>query len=440
MRYKWYVLGLLLALAVVNYIDRLSVYVLQIQIKKELLLSDAQLGLLTGVAFSIVYTIFSIPLARLADRKSRKYIIAAALAAWSVLTILCGFAAGFISLIILRMGVAIGEGGSLPASHALIANYFRRDQRATALAVWSLSFPLGQMLAFGLGGWLGEALGWRKVFIVLGVSGVLLSPLVLLTLKEPKRGATDAWVPSDKPLPFWESVRILWRFKSMRHAIFGGALCTYVALVVLNWSAPFYNRVYGASLHELGTYLAVMTGAGSSLGMIMGGVTADRLGHADVRWRMLVPMIGALGFVPLLFAQFLVVDLYLSLALGVLTLLLAHAFYAPTVACVQTLAPANLRAFASAIMVTTFTIFGMSLGPLGTGLISDYLITKHGMATESLRYAIVSCAVFALWAAYHYFRASQLLPGDVELLRGSDMPLSSVVSGTPAEVRVPGKV
>jgi MFS family permease len=163
---------------------------------------------------------------------------------------------------------------------------------------------------------------------------------------------------------------------------------------------------------ELGGYLALLGGLGTGLGMILGGIAADRLGRADARWRMLVPMIGALGMGPLMVLQYFVPGAGLSLAAGVLTLLLGHAFYAPVVACAQSLSPANLRALTASFTLMSFNLVGM-LGPLVTGVISDYLIETRGMAADSLRYAIASAVVLAPWAAFHYWRAARLLPTEL---------------------------
>jgi MFS family permease len=411
--YRWYALGLLLAVAVVNQVDRLALSILQVPIKQELGLSDAQLGLLTGAAFALIYTTISVPLARLADRSSRKRVLLISLVFWSVLTACCGTATSFTWLVIFRMGVAIGEAGSMPASLAMLADMFRRRERGTALGIWSLAIPLGQALGFGLSGWLASWLGWRGTFLTLGAVGLAMAPIVLFTLREPVRGAAEETpAPPAAVPPFGESIAALWRLRSLRHVLAGGALSAYAIYVALNWNAPFYSRVHALTMAELGTSLALMSLIGTTLGTVIGGVSSDRLGRRDPRWRMYIPCIGALAFAPLMVIQYFVGDARTSILVGVGTMFAAHLFYAPTVSVVQSLAPPNLRALASSLLVLSLSIVGMSAGPLVTGIISDRLVAM-GMGAQSLRYALSVSSVFGVWAAFHYYRAAVLLARDL---------------------------
>jgi predicted MFS family arabinose efflux permease len=414
--YKWYALGLLFVVGVYNYVDRLSINILQVQIREEFGLSDAELGALTGVAFAIVYTGLSIPIARLADRKSRKLIIVVCLIFWSIMTIGCGFATGFFMLMLMRMGVAIGEAGSTPPSHALVADLFPPNERTIAMGIWSLSVPLGQVAGFGISGWLGAELGWRDTFIVLGALGLVVAPLVLFTLNEPARYSLDNRgdaVP-DVP-PFLESLRILWSSRALRHIIAGGTCNAFVIFTFVTWNAPFYHRAYGLSLDELGGTLALMVGAGSGLGMIIGGFVAERAGRRDVRWRMRIPVVGALLVVPLMLLQLLLVgSLAMSLCFGFLALLFGNFYYPSMHACKISLAPSNLRALVSAIAIVAVNLVGMGVAPFVVGLISDHLRGAYGLGEESLRYAIASTFIFPIWAAYHFWRASIYLPEELK--------------------------
>jgi MFS family permease len=355
---------------------------------------------------------------------------------WSVLTACCGMAGSFGLLILLRMGVAIGEAGSMPSSVAMLADFFRRRERGTALAVWSLSIPLGQGLAFGINGWLGAWLGWRQTFLALGAIGILLAPILFFTLREPARGSADETAAPPEPVPpFRESIAMLWRLRSLRHVLAGGALTSYAIYVALNWNAPFYNRVHGFTMAELGTWLAVMSLVGTTLGTVGGGILSDRLGRRDQSWRMNVPCLGALAFAPLMVIQYWVNDAGVSIFVGVFTLLAAHLFYAPTVSVVQALAPPNLRAFASSLLVLSLSIVGMSLGPLVTGIISDRLVAL-GMGAQSLRYALSVSSIFALWAAFHYRQAATLLAQDLPPETEETAPVAKGLRDVPAGLAV----
>ena len=178
-------LFLLFLVSMFNYIDRTIISVLQVPIKRDLLLSDAQLGALTGLAFAIIYSTLCLPVARWADRGNRTHIIAGSLALWSVMTALTGLAGGFAILVLLRIGVAVGEAGSVPSTHSVIADLYAPKSRATVLAVWGLSLPAGMALGYVFAGHLEETVGWRAAFAIVGICGVVLAPLLLWSMKEP---------------------------------------------------------------------------------------------------------------------------------------------------------------------------------------------------------------------------------------------------------------
>jgi predicted MFS family arabinose efflux permease len=411
--HKWYALGLLIVVALFNYIDRQSLSILQVPIKHDLGLSDTELGALTGLSFALLYSTLALPIARLADRARRTYIIAAALAVWSVMTGGSGLAMGFGMLVFCRMGVALGEAGCVPATHALIADYFPRERRATAIAIWTLSFPLGTMLGFAASGWLNDAVGWRDTFLVLGCAGVALVPLLLLTLREPMRGATDQVAAAAVAPPLWRAVQILWNLRAFRHATWAAALLSYALYAMLNWNAPFYSRVYGVPMRSIAEYMALATGLGGGIGTYLAGAAADRLGRRDPRWYMWVPALAALCTVPAMLLQYLTADLRVSLAAGALGAVLVNSYLPPLVATAQSLVGPNLRAFTSAVMVLVVNIVGIGLGPLVTGMISDRLVSSYGIDQESLRYAILASAPVALWGAWHFRRAASFLPAEL---------------------------
>jgi len=408
-RHKWYALGVLFLIGSFNYIDRQSLAILQIPIKRDLGLSDTELGALTGLAFALLYSTLALPIARLADRSKRTLLIAAALGIWSLMTAASGLAISFLTLTLLRMGVAFGEAGCVPATHSLISDYFARKQRATAIGIWTLSFPLGTMLGFVAGGWLSTAFNWRAAFMILGIGGLCLLPPVLLTLREPQRGATDPAGVSVQQPSWRAAVRTLWSLRAFRHATLAGALVDYTLYATLNWNAPFYNRVFGLSTNEIAGHLALLSGLGGGLGVYLGGVVADRLARRDARWYMWVPALAAIVAVPLMLLQYFTHNPALSLLAGFLPATLLSSFLAPLVATAQSLVSANLRAFTSAVLVLLVNIVGLGLGPLVTGMLSDFLVSTYGLTHDSLRYAIAASAVFAVWGAAHFARAGHFL-------------------------------
>jgi len=250
-----------------NYIDRTVLSVLQEPIKRELGLSDGQLGLLTGLAFALFYATLSLPIARLADRFNRRNIIAASLATWSGMTALSGLATGFGSLVAFRIGVALGEAGSVPASHSIIADYYPPEKRVTALASWGLALPAGIMLGYASGGWIASALGWRLAFGVIGVAGLALAPLVLLLVREPARAGSSGSTRTEQAPPLGEAMRFLWRLRTYRYMLIGTTLHAFAQYAMMSWSAPFYMRVHHMPLADVASWLALMNGLGGGIGI-----------------------------------------------------------------------------------------------------------------------------------------------------------------------------
>jgi len=402
-------LAMLFVVALFNYIDRSIISILQEPLKADLHLSDTQLGALTGLSFALLYTTLALPIARLADRVNRKRLIAAALAIWSTATGCCGLANSFGVLVLFRMGVAFGEAGVVPASHSMISDYFPPRKRGTALALWGLSNPFGTMLGFAAGGWITAAMSWRQAFLVFGVLGVALAPVVLL-MKEPRRGGTDPVQPlgeAEGPLPFGEVVARLWRLRAFRFLALGGAAHAFVQFLTINWNAPFYARVHHMPIREVAAYLALAVGLCGGLGQFFGGYMTDRLGRRDKRWYMWLPALASVLIVPAGLAQYFAPSAGAAMVLGLIPALLMNIWFAPIVATAQLLVSPRMRAFTSATLVLITNILGMGLGPLGTGAMSDRLTPIYGV--DGLRYAMASMLVMDVVAAACFFRSAHHL-------------------------------
>lgn len=416
------VLTLLFLVSVFSYIDRTILSILQVPIKAALGLSDAQLGALTGLSFALFYATLAIPIARLADRTVRKNLVAGSLAVWSGMTALTGLATSYASLVFFRIGVAVGEAGSIPASHSIIADVYPPSKRSAAFALWGISLPVGLMLGYSLAGMLERLYGWRMTFAIIGIAGLLLAPVVLFAMREPKRGRYDPLPVVDAKQPStMEAVRQLWRLRTIRYLFAAGAMHTFAWCAVNSWNAPFYVRVHGMSLQEVSLYLAVLNGVGSAVGMYMGGRLSDHFGKNNPRGRLHVVTVSMFVMVPFAIAQYMVSSSMLSMALGAVTLTLMLVYYGPILAVSQFLVPPNIRAFTTAVLLLVVNLFGLGLGPLLTGVVSDYLVNNHGMVTDSLRYAISLAALFSLAAGWLFWRASQYLPQ--EILVQSDTPV-----------------
>ncbi|MDH3925399.1 MAG: MFS transporter, partial [Xanthomonadales bacterium] len=307
--YRWYVLALLTLVYTFNFIDRQVVVILQEQIRADLSLMDWQLGLLSGFVFAIFYSVLGLPIAHLSESVGRKRVVAVALAFWSLMTALSGAAQNFVHLLLLRIGVGIGEAGGSPPSHSMISDIFPRRRRAFALSIFSMGVYFGYLFAYGLGGWIAENLGWRLTFVVLGLPGVLLALIVALTLKEPPRGMAEAResgvdvnnhsaVAEEKPT-FRETLSLLWSRRSFRHIAMAASLQSMAGYGVGNFVPSFMMRAYEMPISEVGWTLALITGFGGAFGVALSGWLSDRLARRGEYWYVLFPAIAMMLTLPL---------------------------------------------------------------------------------------------------------------------------------------------
>lgn len=408
-RRSWVALAVLFLIGVFNYLDRTIIGILQIPMKAELGFSDTQLGLLLGASFGLVYTTLGLPLGRLADRTSRKGVLAGALILWTGLTTLTGFARSYSGLLACRVGVALGEAGCAPITHSLISDYFPKHRRATAVSLWALSLPLGILLGFLLGGWLSTALGWRHAFLYVGLAGMLLAPIMLIVLREPTRGAFDG-VAEAQPLPPVKQVlRVMWNCRSYRLILAATALHLFAFYAVSTWLPQFYARAHGLSIKSVGVYMALIGGVGGFIGMACAGYLSDRFGSRDARWYVRLPAIASLLLAPLNLLQLYSPSLMTSVVVGMANGALFQIYFAPMIATTQSLMPSRVRTFTGAFYVFFVNVFSMSLGPLVVGLLSDRL----GGGPDALTLAMSVCLVGTVAASGIYFRVARTLREDL---------------------------
>lgn len=396
-----------------NYIDRTVLSILQEPIKRELGLSDGQLGLLTGLAFALFYATLSLPIARLADRYNRRNIIAASLATWSGMTALSGLATGFGSLVAFRIGVALGEAGSVPASHSIIADYYPPEKRVTALALWGLALPAGIMLGYASGGWLASALGWRMAMGVIGIAGLLLAPAVILLVKEPARTGLHGMPAAGEAPPLGSALGTLWRLRTYRYMLAGTTLHAFAQYAMMSWSAPFYMRVHQMPLAEVASWLALMNGIGGGIGIYLGGWLSDAIARRRIAGRVWTSAAATMLMVPFALGQFLAPSAGVSIACGFVATTLMFCYYGPIVGVPQSIVPPRMRALTSAVTLLIFNLFGLGLGPAMVGFVSDQLASNPAMQDTSLRYALASVLLFSLVGAASLFWASRFYPAEL---------------------------
>ncbi len=411
-RYRQYVLGILLVVYIFNFIDRQILSILLEPIRQDLKLSDTQLGFLSGVAFAIFYATLGIPIARLADHSSRVNVISWSLAAWSVMTAVCGLATNFWQLMLGRIGVAVGEAGASPASHSLISDYFVPETRASAMGIYAMGVPIGTLIGLLAGGWLVHFFDWRTAFIVVGLPGVLMAIIVRMTVKEPPRGNSEAIMKEQAPVPLKEAIAFLWARPSFRHVVLAVAFHAFVSYGYNGWLPAFFARSYGMGSAEIGSWLAPLIGIFAGLGTFSGGYISDYFARRDRRWYVWVPGITLAISVPFFLLAFMSDDKYTTLALLIVPLYFNYIYLGPTFAMIQGLATVRMRAIASAILLFVISLIGLGLGPFGVGVLSDYLKPEFG--EESLRIALMFVFLFNIWAGIHYYIASLTLREDLD--------------------------
>jgi predicted MFS family arabinose efflux permease len=398
--YRRYALGLLLVVYVFNFIDRQILGILLQPIKRDLLLSDTQLGFLSGIAFALFYTTMGIPLARLADRGSRRNLIAFSLALWSAMTAATGLARTFVQLALARVAVGIGEAGCSPPAHSLLADYYPPERRATAMSIYALGVPIGILFGYLLGGWIEEVFGWRVAFFVVGIPGVALAVVVRASLRDPPREEAAAEAP-----PLREVARLLWRRRTFRHISFGASLQAFVIYGASIWNPAFLERTHHMSSGEIGTWLAAIAGIGGGAGTFLGGWAADRLRTRDPRWPAWLPGVAAVVTIPFASGFYLWPARIPALLLGFAPFFLLSMHMGPTFAMTQGLVPDRMRAVAAAVLLLVINAVGLGLGPQLIGLASDWLEPSFG--DDSLRVALSCLPVICAWSAMHYAAAGR---------------------------------
>jgi predicted MFS family arabinose efflux permease len=399
--YAGYVLFLLVLVNMMNSVDRAVVNILAEPIRKDLGFSDTQIGLIGGLGFALVYGLFGIPIARVADRGNRKILLATGLAAWSAMTIVTGRATGFWSMLLARFGVGAGEATCYPSSLSLIADYFRPEQRPRAIALFQIGLHLGFILGAAVASLIAERHGWRAAFTVLGLPGIVLALIMLLTLREPKRGALDGpGVSRGQDAGFIETVRLLFADRPFLFLVLAGTFMSLGTASMANWGAAYMMRSHGMTQGEVGVILGPVMGIGGLVGTLVGGVLGTMVAKRDPRpyAPLLVMLFTALPAIPAIVLFLLAPTVSLAVVGGLFGGVLTSMHYGSLIAVALGRIPSVRRGMASSILILGQTVIGFGMGPLIVGAISDGL--SGGLGSESLRYAmlIAPLAVLTGWS------------------------------------------
>lgn len=388
--YRTYALWLLMFVYTLNFLDRQIVNILAEDIKKDLHLADWQLGMMTGLAFALFYTVLGLPIARLAERSNRPRIIAASIMVWSGFTVLCGFAGNFWQLVLARIGVGVGEAGCTPAAHSLITDYTPREKRASAIAFYSIGTPLGSLIGLAMGGIIADAYGWQAAFWIAGIPGVLIGLICFFTLIE-TRGKQVAQIAARKAsqIDFRVALKVLGNKKTFWLIAFAAAIKAFIGYGHAPFTASFFFRnhadqitelaatikaITGLSLGPAGTVgigLSAVSGIAGIFGVWLGGYIADRLGAKDLRAYVIVPAIASLIVIPIYIAAVTIGDARVAFLLLALPAILGSLWYGPVYATAQSIVEPVMRATTAAVLLFIINLVGLGLGPLFVGILSD---------------------------------------------------------------------
>lgn len=387
-RARWYVLGLLLLIYAVNFMDRQLFAVLQERIRLEIGLADWQIGLLGGTMFAVFYATLGLPLAWVADRVNRVRLIALACAVWSGFTALTGLSTSFLHLALTRIGVASGEAGGVAPSYSVLSDFFEKHRRGLVMGLFSVGAPLGLMAGTLLGAMLADAFSWRWAFIILALPGLALAGVLVFTVREPLRGRLDAPALGEDPeAGLIAALRHVWREKSLALFTAGAACTSFAGYGLYQWVPTFLQRTQGMGLESVGLFLAPVFLFGI-VGSIGGGWLADRLAPRMRGAYGLVPGIAQLIAAPLFVAALLAPTGMTTILFFVLPTLLSYVWVGPTLAAAQNLSSASIRASVAAIIAFFNNLLGYGLGPLAVGTVSSWLTPALGEA-EALRWALI---------------------------------------------------
>ncbi|OQW43880.1 MAG: MFS transporter [Proteobacteria bacterium SG_bin6] len=409
LRWRGWTLALLTLVYFFSFMDRYILAILLEPIKADLKLNDTQLGLLSGLAFAIFYATLGLPVAWLADRYSRRRIIAVALALWSGMTALCGTATGFGQLLLYRIGVGVGEAGSSPPSHSVIADLYPPEKRAGAMGIYSTGVVLGGGFGAIIGGSIAAAYDWRTAMFALGLPGIALALIVWLVMVEPRRGLSDpAPVAAQAKPTMLEGMASLLRCAPAVHLILAVTLTSLIGYAVGNFGPSYLQRSLGMSLKSVALIYAPAVALTGAAGGVIGGKLADwcgrRYGLHSQAWFVALLKIAALPFT---IAFYLAGDFTTGFAAVLMSYLLASSYLGPSFALIQGLAPTRMRALWAAITLLVINLIGLGAGPTLAGIISDAL--KPSFGQESLRYSMLAITLLTPWAIFHYWRAGVLL-------------------------------
>lgn len=410
--YRAYVMFILVVVYTFNFIDRQIIGILAVPIKADLALTDTQLGLMGGLAFALFYTALGIPIAMLADRSNRTWIMTIALTLWSAMTALCGTVQNFWQLFVARLGVGVGEAGGVAPAYSLISDYFPPQQRARALSIYSFGIPIGSALGIVFGGIIASKIDWRYAFFAVGIAGIIIAPIFKLTVAEPERGQFDPNYSTQSPPSLRTIVRKLMHKPSFWIMSFGAACSSMMGYGMFFWLPSFFVRSYSISLLDASLFYGAILLIGGLAGIWLGGSLADRFGANKRGAYVVIPALAFVATVPFYVVAVLSPNLTTTFFAMLIPTALGLVWLGPVLSAIQHVVPPDMRATASAIFLFINNLIGIGVGTMAIGMLSDSLQAQFG--DDSLRYAILAGTSFYILAAILFLVSSKYLKDDWE--------------------------
>jgi predicted MFS family arabinose efflux permease len=408
---RWYVLAVTCLIYTINIADRYVVSTVLEPIRMELHLSDQGVGFLTGVPLGLFYVTLGLPISWLADRSSRRNILGICVIIWSGFTALCGRSQTYLQFLLARIGVGTGEAGGTPTSNSLLADYFLPERRPMAFTVFALGAPLGAWLGADIAGAVANAYGWRASFLALGVPGLLVGLLVLLTIREPVRGGLDAGsVPQRASMA--ESLRFLWKQKAAFHVIMGSGVCSLWGWGLIWWTPTFLMRTYGLNVGEAGAVtgnIHLVAGVAASIGTAWLFSRPFMFDARRVCWVLAAGV--ALATIPS-FIAYWTGSLAVARIMFWLFIPAIYFYIGPCMALVQNTAACHMRTVFSAWSGLCGNVFNLIVAPQLVGILSDAYAGGRATDAASLRFALLLLAPTGFWAAYHLYAAGRTVIRD----------------------------
>jgi len=414
---RTYILWMVMLVYVVNYIDRTILNIILPEIKHEFALTDFESGILSGTSFAITYAVLGMPLAWLADRVSRRNIIAFSMALFSAATVFCGYAANALQLVGARFFTGVGEAGTGPAIQSVISDLYEPKERAAALSFYSAGLNIGLLIAFFAGGQIEQHFGWRAAFLAAGVPGLALFLLFMFTVPEPRRGHVEALADAKGAAGLLETARVLWSNPTFRWMSIGCGLSAFGGYAGITFTPLFLSVSHGMAPGPRGLALALLTGIAGGIGTYLSGVMADRFSRNNLRWNLYVPILFVVFSVPFMPFFYLSPSLAVALAAAIIPTAAGAAYVSPAYAVTLMLVPLRMRAQAAAILLFILNIIGYGLGPPAVGELSDLL--RPSLGSDSVRWAMLATAITWIISGYCYWRASRTVVEDVKRVSGN---------------------